>query len=164
MDFVFVKKSKLYRLMLYYLVWGLIVFHAMLFMLNFALIRRDSNVGLVIFNAVFLGVMGYVLFRHILPKYKYKVTKADYELFRISEDTLFVKYKDESKLYSFDNVVAFCAVAIFVPFTLSEIVEGSVVDTSNVTAVEVVIIVDSSEWLKFIWKPPGLTSRKLSEV
>ena len=115
MDFVFVKKSKLYRLMLYYLVWGLIVFHAVLFILNFALIRRDSNVGLVIFNAVFLGVMGYVLFRHILPKYKYKVTKADYELFRISEDTLFVKYKDESKLYSFDNVGDHVTKIKFVP-------------------------------------------------
>lgn len=113
MDFVFVKKSKVYRLSLYYLVWGLIVFHAVLFILNLALIRRDSNIGLVIFNAVFLGVMTFVLIRHILPKYK--VDRADYESFRIKDNTLIVKYKDEAKAYSFDNSLDHVEKVKFVP-------------------------------------------------
>ena len=115
MDFVFVKKSKLYRLLLYYLVWGLIAFHGVLLILNFALIRRESNVGLVIFNTVFLGSMIFVLIKHILPKYKYKVSKADYELFRISDGSILVKYLEATKLYSFDGVLDHVKRIKFVP-------------------------------------------------
>lgn len=103
MEFVFVKKSRTYRKSLYYLVWGVICFQIILFILNLALIRRSSNVGLVIFNAVFLSIMTFVLYRHVLPRYKHKVDTADYEMFKIVNDTLIVKYDDEVKGYGFNN-------------------------------------------------------------
>lgn len=104
-NFVFVKKSKAYRLALYYMMWAVLIFHAVLFVLNFALIKKTSNFGLVTFNAVFILTMGFIVYKHILPKYKHKVDKADYKSFTIKNNMFIVNFKDGAKAYNFEDGV-----------------------------------------------------------
>lgn len=114
-NFVFVKKSKAYRLALYYMIWAVLLFHAVLFILNLAIINKNSNVGLVIFNSVFILTMAFVVYKHVLPKYKYKVTKADYQSLVIKDNILVVKYKDTAKAYNFNNQGDYVTQIKFVP-------------------------------------------------
>ncbi|MBQ2365739.1 MAG: hypothetical protein II293_01110 [Bacteroidaceae bacterium] len=67
-------------------------------------------------------------------------------------------------VYALDKDVLLVTLAIDEPLTVKSIFESSVVVTSKVTVVVSDIIVDSSEWLNVIWKPPGFTSMKLSFV
>ncbi len=101
-EFVFVKKNKIYRQSLYYMLVAILIFQGVLFILNLALIRPNSNWFSVIFNAIFLSVFSFVIYKHIMPKYKYKVEKAEYKWFKIKNETLVVKFNDGTiKSYNF---------------------------------------------------------------
>lgn len=103
-EFVFVKKSRFYRNILYYLLFGVLIFQIILLVLNFALINNKTNYFLLIFNTLFLGFFIFVLYKHIMPKYKYKIQKADYKWFRITDEMLIVKYNNNSVVgYNFCN-------------------------------------------------------------
>lgn len=102
-NFLFIKKSRRYRQSLYFLVIGVMIFQLLLFVLNLALIEPDSNLGLVFFNMVFLVSVTYLLYRYILPKYRYKIATADYHWFKIVDGILSVKYDNEIKQYNFSK-------------------------------------------------------------
>jgi hypothetical protein len=103
-EFVFVKKNKIYRQSLYYMLIAILIFQGVLFILNFALIRSNSNWFSVVFNAVFLSVFSFIIYKHIMPKYKYKVEKAEYKWFKIKNDIMTVKFNDGTiKSYNFKN-------------------------------------------------------------
>lgn len=101
-EFVFVKKNKIYRQSLYYMLVAILVFQAILLILNFALIRSNSNWFSVVFNTIFLSGFSFIIYKHIMPRYKYKVEKAEYKWFKIKNGTIIVKFNDGSiKSYNF---------------------------------------------------------------
>ena len=103
-EFVFVKKNKIYRQSLYYMLIAILIFQGVLFILNLALIRSNSNWFSVVFNTVFLSVFSFIIYKHIMPKYKYKVEKAEYKWFKIKNDIIIVKFNDGIiKSYNFKN-------------------------------------------------------------
>ncbi len=103
-EFVFVKKSKLYRKSLYYLLYVMLFFQIVLMILNFALINKETNYFFVLFNILFLSAFVFILYKHIIPKFKYKIVKAEYKWFKIKNEMLIVKYNDNSVVgYNFVN-------------------------------------------------------------
>ena len=62
-EFVFVKKNKIYRQSLYYMLIAILIFQGVLFILNLALIRSNSNWFSVVFNAVFLSVFSFIIYK-----------------------------------------------------------------------------------------------------
>ena len=103
-EFVFVKKSKLYRKSLYYLLYVMLFFQIVLMILNFALINKETNYFFVLFNILFLSAFVFILYKHIIPRFKYKIVKAEYKWFKIKNEMLIVKYNDNSVVgYNFVN-------------------------------------------------------------
>lgn len=103
-EFVFVKKSKLYRKSLYYLLFAMLFFQIVLMILNFALINKETNYFFVLFNILFLSAFVFILYKHIIPRFKYKIDKAEYKWFKIKNEMLIVKYNDNSVVgYNFVN-------------------------------------------------------------
>lgn len=105
MGFKYVKKSRLYRQILYYLLYALFIFQIVLLVVNLLNISHDTNLWIVMFNFVFLSLVAVYLYKHILPKYKYKIQKATFKWLNIKDDILIVEYPDKTiTSYNFTNV------------------------------------------------------------